>query len=137
MADAILLSNIPTKTRISFEVYPADYFGTSFTDVIFEGFFSSTIAANMWDIHALHAAVYNTLPAGTPDDPTQYDYICITDGQGNRRLIGAPYINMNTLVQHSGKKVTLVFNALSNDDLERVMLALSANGITPDSRTFD
>lgn len=128
------LNEVQIGQRFSFQVYPTAIIGNTFADVIMEGFISADIArAYNFDIYSMHANVYPTLPAGTPNDPTQYSYIMIRLANGERQIIGTPWIRQDTIAISTGGTFQLTFSNKTQLDLERALTALSANGQTPDA----
>ena len=128
----VALSEIPTGTRISFDVYPAMVYGSAFRNVVFNGKFSASVAMQLnIDIAALHSNVYSSLPTSTPDDATAYDYFSVTLPTGDDVIMGVPYMNANSLTIADGRKVVVYLDDVTNSDMERLNNALSANGFTP------
>lgn len=131
---AVSLNEIPTGTRISFDVYPAMVYGSAFRNVVFNGTFSAKVAMQLnIDIAAIHSNVYSSLPSTVPDDPTGYDYFSVTLQTGDDVVLGIPFMNANSLSITDGRKVTVYLDDVSNSDMERLNKALSSNGFTPTS----
>ena len=113
---------------ISFDVYPATIIGTRFADVKVLGLLDKE-TANLWiDADAMHVNVYPTLPAGTPDDANQYQYVKLKHLNGTVSVVGIPWINAATLTISQRGTLTITVNDASPQDKDRIIRALSANG---------
>ena len=124
--------------RVSFEVYPTTVIGNNFRDVRLEGILSAQSATETGlDIRALHMAVYPSLPQGTPNNPFSYDWIKIQHVNGSYETIGIPWIRPDSVTLSVGGRITLVFEDKTQQDLERIQSALSANGYRPDDVRVD
>lgn len=118
---------------LSFEVYPAAVIGTHFDDVKVMGVFDSD-TARMWiDPEALHVNVYPTLPAGTPDDPEQYQFVKLKHLNGNISIIGVPWIREDTIQISQKGTFTFKVEDVGPVDRDRIIKALAANGYRPTS----
>lgn len=127
------LRDVSINQRISFEVYPTSVIGNNYRDVRLEGILSARSAASSGvDIAALHMAVYPSLPQGTPNDPFAYGYIEIQHPNGAFEVLGIPWVREDTLQISTGGRLTLIFENKTQQDLERISSALSANGYAPD-----
>lgn len=127
------LYEVQIGQRFSFQVYPTAIIGNAFADVVMEGIISADIArAYNFDIYSMHSNVYPTLPAGTPNDPTQYSYIMVKMANGERQIVGIPWIRQDSITISTGGTIQLIFSNKTALDLERIQAALSANGQMPD-----
>lgn len=131
------LQEIPVGTVISFELYPSAQYGNNFTAVTLTAVFDSNIARMLgFDYIAANQAVYQSLPAGTPIDPTQYSYFQIKFASGETQILGVPWIRSGTLTIHNGKRLTMVFDDLDETRKDRIIAAVKAQGENPSSVTF-
>lgn len=113
---------------ISFDVYPGAIIGSTFTNARVLAILDRD-TANIWiDTAALHANVYPTLPAGVPDDPSQYQYVKLQLSNGNMTIIGIPWIKEDTIQLIDVGTLTITVPNASPGDRERIISALSANG---------
>ena len=132
------LQEIPIGTVISFEVYPSAQFGNNFQAVTLQATFNSALARMLgFDFIAANQQVYSTLPAGTPNDPTQYNYFQIKLASGETQILGIPWIREGTLSIHNGKRLTLVFDDLDETRKNRIIAAVKAQGENPTSTVFN
>lgn len=128
------IHEISPGTRISFGVRPTGTLNYTYTNVIFEGLITPSMAIDLGtDIEADHASRYAAFADGTPNDPRQYSYFRITTADGNKITMGVPCIREGTLTVVATGKLTLVWDAITPADQERVMTALSSVGLTPSS----
>jgi hypothetical protein len=113
---------------ISFDVYPATIIGAHFSDAKVLGLLDKD-TANLWiDADAMHVNVYPSLPAGTPDDPDQYQYVKLRHLNGTVSIIGIPWINADTLEISQRGTLTITVSDASPLDKDRIIRALAANG---------
>lgn len=121
---------IPFEVR---KVYSFDVYGTS---ILTNGFKNVTIMAildyesalDFRDVTAVHHQVYPSLPVGTPDDPTSYDYVHVRLASGDKTVLGLPWINLTTVVEIASRKIMATIDGVSSADLDRVRTSLVQNG---------
>ena len=131
------IQDITIGSKISFELYPAAQYGNNFQNVTLTAIFNADIARMLGlDVIAANQVVYQSLPSGTPNDPYQFDYFQVSFGGGETMVLGAPWIREGTLIGHSGKKLTVVFEDISSRDKELVIAACKAQGVNPSSVTY-
>jgi len=113
---------------ISFDVYPATIIGSRFVDVKVLALLDKE-TANLWiDAEAMHANVYPTLPAGVPDDPSQYQYVKFKHTNGTVSILGIPWINPDSITLSQRGTLTITVNDVGTVDKDRIIRALAANG---------
>lgn len=106
-----------------FEVYAPTVLGTAFKRVEILGKFPFETAVLLGgDLQPLHAEVYSTgtLPAGTPNDPRQYEWYRIRKPDGSITTIGEPWINRTTIVEVQLKMAICRIPNASTGDLARL-----------------
>lgn len=132
------LQEIPIGTVISFEVYPSAQFGNNFQSVTLKAVFDSSLARILgFDYIAANQQVFDTLPAGTPIDPTQYNYFQIQLASGETQILGVPWIRAGTLSIHNGKRLTLVFDDIDETRKARIIAAVRGVNENPTSTVFN
>lgn len=132
------LQEIPVGTVISFEVLPSAQYGNNFQSVTLMAVFSADVARMLgFDYIAANQNVYQTLPDGTPVDPTQYNYFQIKYASGGTEILGVPWIRPGTLTIKNGKRLTLVFDDIDETRKDRIIAAVLAQNERPSSTTFD
>lgn len=131
------IQEIPAGTVISFEVYPSAQYGNNFQSVTLLGTFTAAIARKLgFDYIAANQNVYQSLPAGTPIDPTQYNYFEIQYPSGETEILGIPWIREGTLSINQGKRLTVVIDNIDETVKDRVIAAILAQNVKPSSTTF-
>lgn len=86
------------------------------------------MAMQQADIYALHVNVFPYLPEGTPNDASQYDYMCVRMGNGEKTIIGMPWIKLDTVELIDSRTCVATIDDVSGADLERIRAALAQNG---------
>lgn len=128
------IRDINIGQRFSFQVYPTSIIGTGFQDVRLEGHLrGSAVALYGIDIASMHANVYPTLPAGTPDDPYQYPWIRVQHRNGGYSVVGVPWIVPESIEIGQGSRRLLTWNDMSEDEMDLALMALSGVGLKPDN----
>jgi hypothetical protein len=117
-------------TAYTFGVYPSTLLGTDYTGVTVMAVFDQATANLFTDTYAEHTRMYPYLPSGTPDDPTQYNWLKIKHANGNIEYLGVPWVNASSIVVYSMKTITAVIGNVTPDQLTDIKNALSANGFT-------
>ena len=135
---SLTFDQVPVGTKISFEVYPANIYGTTFTGVTLDAQqISPSVASELgYDIMGTHANTYSTLPSSVVNDPYQYTYFRVITEAGNKVILAVEFVKEGTLKILDSKTVVMEFTGITNDQLERAKLALSANDVSPTSIRF-
>lgn len=123
---------LPVGSIVSFNLYPTAVLGASVSNakVVVPAMDSSIAVSLGVDIQAIHANVYDTLPASTPNDPTQYPWVGLLLSNGQRLFIGLPYIVDSTLVVASTSNITFTVENVTPDDQNDILQALAGIGFT-------
>lgn len=125
----MLSLGVSNGETISFEVYPSTLLGNGFNDVVVEGEVSADVARMLgFDYISQHANVYPTLPEGTPANPTQYSYLVFRTVSGQQKIVGVPWIKIDTLVRRETTSVFVEVPGAGATDVSAIVAALSANG---------
>lgn len=106
--------------------------------VIGQGYQGATVLAILdWDSAqayinpaTVHAAIYPSLPAGTPNDYRAYPYLKIKTASGQTTAVGFPWIQSSSYVVQSAAKLTIVIDSVDPEDQNNIKAALSALGFT-------
>ena len=120
--------NFKIRSVYSFDVYPTALLGTSYNNVTVLGIMDPTSAAKEIDIQALHVQMFPTLPVGTPNNPTEYDYVKILTTAGNVTILGMAWINAATVTLVNSNIITATIGNVSAADVNRITNALVQNG---------
>lgn len=131
------INDVNIGQKISFELYPAHIYGNNFRNVTLTALIDSTLANALgFDVVAAHQNVYPSLPAGTPNDPTQYSYFRVSMDNGETMVLGTPWVRESSIVINSGNTLTMVFQDIDEARKNRIIAACRANNETPDHVTF-
>lgn len=128
--------NFQPGNAYSFNVHPVAILGNDFTNVTVTAILDQETANQFIDTRALHVQVYPTLPQGTPDDPSVYMYLKLKTASGNTRVIGVPWINIETVELVEMGTFTITIPNRSVTDTAKIQNALAANGITASNIVF-
>lgn len=102
--------------------------GTDYTRVMVLSIMDYEMAKQLSDIVSKHINVFPYLPEGTPNDPAQYDYLCVRMGNNEKRVIGIPWIKLDTVELVESRSCIVTIDDISGADLERIRAALATNG---------
>ena len=116
------------RSVYSFDIYPTALIGTIFNNVTVLSIMDPSSAAKEVDIQALHIQIFPTLPAGTPNDCTAYDYVKVRTAAGQTIILGMAWINAATVTLVTANTITAVITGVSTADIPRIMNALVQNG---------
>lgn len=89
------------------------------------------------DPAASHAAVYGTLPEGIPDNYKQYNYLVITQPNGNTTALGLPWIDENSVHKKEFGEANARIINVSVEDRDKIRNALTSNGFQVANIVFD
>lgn len=115
---------------VSFNTYAAAALGTDFSNVTIDGVFDWKTANIYDDVASLHASVYSSLPQGTPNDYTKYDYVKFTLPSGKERVLGVPWINAATLQINDTVSYNIVVTNCTAADYQNLRNQLLQGGFT-------
>lgn len=130
-------SDLEVGQRVSFELYPSHIYGSTFNNVTITAFLDHGLANALgFDVIAAHQMVYPSLPEGSINDPTQYNYVRIQNTNGEYQIIGIPWIRESTINISNGKVLTLIFQDINETRKDRIIAAVKAINETPDGINF-
>jgi hypothetical protein len=112
----------------SFDVYPSTILGSEYQNCTVMSYMDYETALQQADIPAIHTQVYPYLPSGTPDDPSQYDYIKIKMSDGSTVILGIAWINLSSVTEIDSVKFNVVIEGVASSDVTKLRNALSQNG---------
>lgn len=129
--------NLQLQGIYSFEVYPIAILGTAFKNVkVLSILDPETAEASGLDIRAMHAQVYPSLPASTPNDPTKYNYVKVKLPSGQNQILGMAWIVENTIESVSLGKFIVELDNIASSEQQSIINALTANGKKVTKITF-
>ncbi len=132
------ITDLEVGQKISFEVYPAHIFGNTFNNVTITAFFDYHLANALGlDIVATHNTVYPTLPPGTPNDATQYNYMQVKLESGDSITLGLPWLVSSTIRISGGRTLKLTFQDIDDTRRSRIMMAVRSVNENPDNVIFE
>lgn len=118
---------------VSFDVYP-EILGTPYQRVrVLAVLDMDTTRYLNFDPVAMHANVYPSLPAGTPNRPDGYSYLKLRLENGTITCVGIPWIREDSIELHTGGSLKLMWNNVTEEQRNRIIITLRANGQLPDS----
>lgn len=68
------------------------------------------------------------LPEGSERDPSNIEYLIITDSTGTKRAVGLPWILENTVKLVERNEIHVSFVDVGPDDVEKIAQVLNARG---------
>ncbi len=124
-------SKIKLESTVSFDLYPAHQLQAKVTNAKVLGIFTAATAQSLgFDAPALHVNVYPTLPPGTPNKFDQYLYIYVKLANGEKTFYGLPWIKETTFKEEVIRTIAIYIDAISPDQQNLAVQALSAIGLT-------
>lgn len=125
------LTRIKLESTVSFDLYPAHYLGTSIKNAkVLAVVNARTVMKLGFDAPAVHAAVFPTLPPGTPNAFDKYQYLVLKLANGQETYVGVPWIKEATYVEEMIRTVAMFIENISPDQQNLAVQALSAIGLT-------
>lgn len=121
---------------VSFNVYPAAIIGTNYTRVKVLGIFDARIALRFADVASLHANVYPTLPPGSGEKYTDYQYVEVELSDGQTTIIGIPWIVASTVTVHGNTQAQFVVSNITPADVDIIRQQIIAAGYTDITATL-
>ncbi len=118
------------KGVYSFDVYPTALLGNDWTKTTVMAVMDYETAKQFADVDALHVSVYPYLPVGTPDDPSQYDYLKVRTQSGVVTYLGRTWVNESSITAVDSVVIVAVIDNVSSANLNDVRNALVSNGFT-------
>ena len=121
---------LPLNSTVSFQFYPSSsILGLGMTNVKVLGWIHARFAQYIGvDPIAMHANVFPTLPAGTPNNFEGYPWIHLRLPNGTETAIGLPWIKDETLVIATTRKMQFTVDNVTPAGQELILRALAANG---------
>ena len=115
----------------SFTIYPNGLIPGNFKNCIFRDRLSyQSVRLFGYDAAATHANVYPTLPSGTVNDPTNYDWLTFEMENGELQILGEPWIKQDSVVTENKTPVIATIYDRDEETIDQVKLALSSLGYT-------
>lgn len=126
---AQILDKMNISDVVTFDVYPSSLLGTQFRQCTILSIWDyDTTRAMGFDPDAMHVKVFDTLPVGTPNDPTKYQWLKIKLTSGETTAIGVPWIKADTIKINTTSTITVVYTGVSPDDVAKIRIMNANNG---------
>lgn len=111
----------------SFQVYPVAQLGNNFQNVVVLALLDATTVQQLGiDIWGMHKNLFASLPAGTPNDPTQYQYLRLKLQSGQTTIVAVPWIDDSTVELANAQTLQVTLGNLDAATWSpRVQLALA------------
>jgi hypothetical protein len=120
---------LPIKSVVSFTVYPTAVLNSKFSNVKVLGVIDSSMARDLGTgVDELHANVFSSLPVGTPNDPDAYLYVRIEFPNGQRQILGLPWIKESSIVVSNYTVINAKISGVQPADWDQILALLGANG---------
>lgn len=126
-----VLSKMGLGDTVSFDVYP-QILGTGFKRVKVLAFLDMDTAKYWIDPLAMHINVYPSIPQTTPNRADGYSYVKIQFQNGDVTCLGIPWIREETIEKHQGGSMSIRWNDITVEEMDKIVLALTSNGHYPD-----
>jgi hypothetical protein len=117
------MAQMENKKTYDFEVYAPNVLGTGFKRIEILGYFPFETAIVLQpDLAPVHAEVYSSgrLPAGTPNDPRQYNWYRIKKPDGSITMLGEPWIDQASIREVAVGAATCTLPNVTTTDLIRL-----------------
>ena len=122
------MTPLTNLSRYSFETYAPGILGTNFKGVKILGS-SSYFVITGFDLETIHRQIFPSLPPGTPDDPTVFNYYHVEFQNGERTVIAHEWIRESTIEKLDNVLITVkVGGDVSYQDADRIAGLLKMNG---------
>lgn len=123
--------DIVLDSTVSFDLYAPQVLGTGWKNAKTKSILDADDVRFLGiDPAAMHANVYPSLPAGTPNDFRAYKYLKLVLASGEVTAVGLPWIKQDTYVVSTNQKMIVTIDNVSPDMQNSIRLALSAIGVS-------
>ena len=119
------------RKTYNFETYVPSILSTSFKGVYVTSILDeeSARAAGV-NTREMHAAIFPFLPAGSPNDPTSYDYYRLKTATGQIVIVGEPWIKPDSVQLIDAVTYMVKITGKSAGDYNTIRDALLGSDIT-------
>ena len=125
-----ILGKFEINDVISFDLHVSAIITQDYENVKVKGLIPATACRffNM-DPYATHAQVYRMLPQGTVrDDPESYSYLIVETVDGQERVVGLPWINIDTIKVHTRQTVRYEIEGIAQEDITLIRDVIARYG---------
>lgn len=119
----------------SFDTFAPTLLGTNWQNVIVDSILSASGASQMGlDIQATSRQIAPSLPAGTPKDPTKYQYVRFRMQSGTFQILAVPWIDDSTVVQVTAQNLQVLIGNIDPSQAQPLirlaLIQLGFNNLT-------
>lgn len=115
---------------VTFQLYPAAIITDDFTNVKIVGTTTFEGAQAHISPQRLHALVFPTLPAGTPNDYRLYRYVLVMRHDNTLTAVGMPWIKEGSVVVHGAMELQVTIRGKTAADVNLLRKVLMENNFT-------
>lgn len=119
-----------TGKVVTFQLYPSAIVTDDFTNVKVVGVTTHEGVSDKISPVRMHALVYPTLPAETPNDYRLYEYAIIKKQDGTLTAVGLPWVKENSIVVIGSIELLVTIRNKTADDVTRLRKVLMENNFT-------
>lgn len=125
-----ILSNLRIGDEVSFELRVSSVLGQNYDHVKVVGIVPANACHYFGsDVYAIHEQVFKLLPDGSvKNDPESYQYILVEDLNGQKRVIGLPWINESTIKVHLRKVAVFTVPDIKQEDVVKIRDVIARYG---------
>lgn len=113
----------------SFEVYASAVLGKDFKNLELVMQTNYRIARQRRDVQATHKTIYGELPAGTPAQAEQLNYLVFQNSLGDEIVLAEAWIDPASVVSSATKTMSIIIPNSTIRDVARVREVLSQEGM--------
>lgn len=131
-----LLSKMNIGNIVSFSLHVDSVITQNYEHVKIIGIFPADACDPYDDVYATHAQVFRLLPEGlAEDDASSYPYLLVETELKERRVIGLPWIDYDTVRVHDRSLTSFSAYNMSQEDIEAVSDFFARRGYKPTIKT--
>jgi hypothetical protein len=124
------MSDFNLGFRYNFNTLAPAILGATFTNAKVLALLNYDTATMFGNIAATAVAVYPLLPAGTPSDPTAYQYVIIETENKSKVVLALNWIDTNSIVSVESVNANFKISNITLDDINKITTSLVAMGYT-------
>ncbi len=123
-------SDIEFNSTVEFEYYAEAIQGTATKNAKVLAILDYDDAFRFINPETTHAAVYAQLPADTPRNPRDFQYLKLRLSNGTITAVGLPWIRESSYRKISISSLNLTIHGVAPSQRALILQALAANGFT-------
>lgn len=119
---------LQTGNKVNFNI-KTNIIKSTFRGVTVQGIVTADVAQQISDVKSLHKQVKPYI-TGLPDGHDDYNYVIVKMDNGQRVVVGKPWIEATSITLSSRRAYTLILDDVEQDQVELIRQVLLARGIT-------